>query len=367
MDEDDNVEKEVAGKETEEEPKETEEETKETESSVPEIVKTQKRKFEETVDEEEKEADIESDHAVKKTKTSEDDRQDEEEKSEDMEVEMGEAAPEKDEIPKGSESSDSNEEVRLERADTVPLEADAPKVEETTSIAVPDVTPAVDEDGDVATSSSVAAESETALVITDEAAAPTAAEQESSAPVADGVDDLPDDISVELDFDADSAAAVKEPVENGYIMIDMDDVPPPDSVDVLQAAPAGAHPETGTVSSADAVTTTPAGAAISNGLNKEDQMEIVLQREFATNPLGSGHAEPSKTFTVVSYNILADFHAQKDYTGSSALWITPDHLSIGYRHKLLMRELLYLDGDIVCLQEVGADYFNDVLRPAMEG
>lgn len=71
-----------------------------------------------------------------------------------------------------------------------------------------------------------------------------------------------------------------------------------------------------------------------------------------------------QTFSVVSYNILADCHAQSDYTEPGS-WIAKEHLAIKYRHDRLMKEIHFLDSDIICFQEVGTDYFTSVLKPAL--
>ena len=68
--------------------------------------------------------------------------------------------------------------------------------------------------------------------------------------------------------------------------------------------------------------------------------------------------ERRDTFSVVSYNILADCHAQRDY-GSS---YDPRHLDADFRHAQILRELAYLDGDIVCLQEVSPDFYEGKLK-----
>jgi len=78
-------------------------------------------------------------------------------------------------------------------------------------------------------------------------------------------------------------------------------------------------------------------------------------------------ASPSilaQTFSIVSYNILADYHAQRDYAGPNS-WITKEHLAVDYRHSRLMKEICLLDSDILCLQEVQTDYFISTLKPAL--
>ncbi|XP_043919403.1 CCR4-Not complex 3'-5'-exoribonuclease subunit Ccr4-like [Protopterus annectens] len=67
-------------------------------------------------------------------------------------------------------------------------------------------------------------------------------------------------------------------------------------------------------------------------------------------------------FTVVSYNILADC-----YIPSGCYPHVPvEKLKMTERHKQLITELKFLDGDIVCLQEVDPHYYKDILFPFME-
>ena len=71
------------------------------------------------------------------------------------------------------------------------------------------------------------------------------------------------------------------------------------------------------------------------------------------------------TFSIVSYNILAECHAIKGFrNGDDYLWTTEEKLKNYYRHDLIWKELEYLDADIYCLQEVPPWYFEDILVPA---
>lgn len=93
--------------------------------------------------------------------------------------------------------------------------------------------------------------------------------------------------------------------------------------------------------------------------------DTLLARKFIwSNGEEASPSNLAQTLSVVSYNILADYHAQRDYTGPSS-WITKEHLSVEYRHSLLMKEIRFLDSDILCLQEVQTDYFTSTLRPAL--
>jgi len=137
-------------------------------------------------------------------------------------------------------------------------------------------------------------------------------------------------------------------IEDDYVVITPDDVPPVDSDEVLNT-----------------VKMMPSLSYASCSNNTSDTMDVLLHREYIPNPAVST-ADASRCFTLGSYNILADYHAQKDYGRGRAPWLTAEELSLSSRHKRLMEELVYLDEDIICLQEVGGDYMQDMLQPFLE-
>jgi len=68
------------------------------------------------------------------------------------------------------------------------------------------------------------------------------------------------------------------------------------------------------------------------------------------------------TFTIMSYNILSDLYVNKDRFKSSPkyslVWL--------YRRESILRELLQLDCDIVALQELELQEFDDYFKPRLE-
>ena len=62
------------------------------------------------------------------------------------------------------------------------------------------------------------------------------------------------------------------------------------------------------------------------------------------------------SFTVLTYNVLADLYANKDMYTYCPTWA----LSWSYRRQRLIGELLSYDADIMCLQEVQSDHFDEV-------
>lgn len=74
------------------------------------------------------------------------------------------------------------------------------------------------------------------------------------------------------------------------------------------------------------------------------------------------NADENGQISVVSYNILADCHVQR---GHNSDYTDPVYLSLEARHKVILKEITYLNGDVVCLQEVGPEYFRHTLEPDM--
>lgn len=63
-------------------------------------------------------------------------------------------------------------------------------------------------------------------------------------------------------------------------------------------------------------------------------------------------------FSVITYNILADCHAQQN----NASYADPQYLNTEFRYTHILKELEYLDGDIVCLQEVSPTFYHYILK-----
>ncbi|KAJ7376381.1 hypothetical protein OS493_034902 [Desmophyllum pertusum] len=85
---------------------------------------------------------------------------------------------------------------------------------------------------------------------------------------------------------------------------------------------------------------------------------------------GINSAEFGEDITVVTYNILCDFYLQPAlakgrHKNCSKEYVTPKQDRNCPRHKLMMNELQWLDGDIVCLQEVDTPYFTEILKEDM--
>ena len=111
--------------------------------------------------------------------------------------------------------------------------------------------------------------------------------------------------------------------------------------------------QTASVNSNHAVNAAP----VANNLSTDD----LFAREFVRN---KSAVDSTKLFSVASYNVLAECHALRCAKEGSYAWMSADQLLTDARHKRLLAEFTYLDADILCLQEVGRDYFSSTLQPA---
>ncbi|KAL5219189.1 hypothetical protein ABZP36_019873 [Zizania latifolia] len=68
------------------------------------------------------------------------------------------------------------------------------------------------------------------------------------------------------------------------------------------------------------------------------------------------------TFTVLSYNILADTYATSDTYSYCPTWA----LSWAYRRQNLLREIIGYHADIICLQEVQNNHFEELFAPELD-
>ncbi|XP_041455788.1 carbon catabolite repressor protein 4 homolog 1-like isoform X1 [Lytechinus variegatus] len=85
-----------------------------------------------------------------------------------------------------------------------------------------------------------------------------------------------------------------------------------------------------------------------------------LRREWLFSP-ACCHGDESNEFTLMNYNILADCHFKEDWYP----YCPQGFRKMSERHQALLQEIKHHDPDIVCLQEVGPDYFADQLNPEM--
>ncbi|KAK7244689.1 hypothetical protein RIF29_39514 [Crotalaria pallida] len=75
-----------------------------------------------------------------------------------------------------------------------------------------------------------------------------------------------------------------------------------------------------------------------------------------------GHITSSGTFTVLSYNILSDAYASNDLYNYCPSWA----LSWPYRRQNLLREIVGYRADIICLQEVQSDHYEEFFSPELD-
>ena len=152
-------------------------------------------------------------------------------------------------------------------------------------------------------------------------------------------------------------SAESEDITKDYVVIEMGDVPPSESQEVVESVPKETvqnfTSEEGVINEPQTVEQT----------ETQSESNPVYNRVFMPNPNFGGAADTSKQFSIVSYNVLADCHLfRNDYS-----FTRPDYLEPDYRLDKLMEEIQFLDADIVCLQEVDPDFFQDQLLPHMKG
>lgn len=80
---------------------------------------------------------------------------------------------------------------------------------------------------------------------------------------------------------------------------------------------------------------------------------------LATGELYSAKTRRPGTFRVLSYNILSEIYATSRYYPGCPSWA----LAWTYRKRNLIREMALFDADILCLQELQADHYEDHFRP----
>ncbi|XP_058073818.1 carbon catabolite repressor protein 4 homolog 1-like isoform X2 [Magnolia sinica] len=86
-----------------------------------------------------------------------------------------------------------------------------------------------------------------------------------------------------------------------------------------------------------------------NGVDLMDQFDL------------NGHTSLG-TFTVLSYNILSDMYATSELYSYCPSWA----LSWPYRKQNLLREIVGYHADILCLQEVQSDHFEEFFAPELD-
>ncbi len=86
------------------------------------------------------------------------------------------------------------------------------------------------------------------------------------------------------------------------------------------------------------------------------------KRNLLTIPgAGAGNLASAVRFRVVSYNVLAEIYATKQAYPYCDAW----NLSWPFRRRVILAELEEAQGDVVCLQEVQADYYEAHVGPMM--
>ncbi|CAH9100697.1 unnamed protein product [Cuscuta europaea] len=88
----------------------------------------------------------------------------------------------------------------------------------------------------------------------------------------------------------------------------------------------------------------------------------VKEGDASAIPDLGGRISSSGTFTVLSYNILSDSYATNELYSYCPSWA----LSWTYRRQNLLREIIGYRADIVCLQEVQSDHYEEFFGPELD-
>lgn len=80
---------------------------------------------------------------------------------------------------------------------------------------------------------------------------------------------------------------------------------------------------------------------------------------LATGDLYSAQTRRPGTFRVLTYNILSEIYANSQAYPQCPSWA----LAWTYRKRNLIREMAHFDADILCLQEIQADHYEDHFQP----
>ncbi len=90
-----------------------------------------------------------------------------------------------------------------------------------------------------------------------------------------------------------------------------------------------------------------------------DKLLPIKRHWISADPAGSSSEH---SFVIVTYNILADCHVTPD----TYPYLLKGYRTMDERHSQLMMELNHhSDADIICLQEVNGQYFQETLYPAL--
>lgn len=87
---------------------------------------------------------------------------------------------------------------------------------------------------------------------------------------------------------------------------------------------------------------------------------------FETRHLFTKNRLSNQEFRVVSYNLLADYYADSDYSRTVLFGHCPEYaLHIDYRKQLLMKEITGYNSDLYMMQEVDSKIFDLDLEPLL--
>lgn len=187
---------------------------------------------------------------------------------------------------------------------------------------------------------------------------------------------IPVEVAMETEVEPVASTAAEVDVTEGYVVIDMNEVPPVNSQDITESLPkmtAEASdsfteiipeeipPVSDPVQEAHAVQPPIQTTDFAGGVPPD----LLLNRNYISNPSIDHNAiESAKKFNIASYNILAECHLNSHK--ESYFPDSPQSLDPAFRIERLLEEMRYLDADVICLQEVSPDYFTRIIEPTLQ-
>lgn len=108
-----------------------------------------------------------------------------------------------------------------------------------------------------------------------------------------------------------------------------------------------------TVTNKDGVVIGERESNVATVIERPPSLEAIERRHKFTQ-----HTLPDHQFRVITYNLLADFYTDSDYSRTELFpYCSPTNLAIEFRKALFIRELLGYRCDVMCLQEVDQRIF----------
>merc|ERR1712113_964476 len=81
----------------------------------------------------------------------------------------------------------------------------------------------------------------------------------------------------------------------------------------------------------------------------------------------SDFPDSDSSFRICTFNVLAPMYSRSESSSKNLYpYCAPEHLSFEYRRQLIMREILEVDADVLCIQECSMHFFQYTLTPWLD-